>query len=293
MLKVRVAELTRSAPRRMGVELDMSFGEFTLASPFGVAAGLTAIMDTTDVDLTLNMFASSGYSKILAEPNLVTMSGQTASFIAGGEFAVPTVVGVDGVGAVSTNFRSFGTQIQFTPTVIDKDRIRLQVSPTVSSPTGEEVDGIPILDTKSVTTTVELREGQWFAIAGLIQDSQDGTKARAPIVGDIPFVDLFFSRRRVERDETELIILVSPELVHPLEPEEAPLILPGMEVTEPTDWGFFIEGRYEGKDNCHHRSTVWPTWLEKIMDARRDAKRQARFQRNETYYVQGAHGFSG
>jgi hypothetical protein len=80
--------------------------------------------------------------------------------------------------------------------------------------------------------------------------------------------------------------------VHPLEPEQAPLILPGMEVTEPSDWGFFLAGRYEGRDNCHHRSTVWPILQRKILDARKEAKQGAHFQQTEAYYIQGDCGFS-
>ena len=103
---------------------------------------------------------------------------------------------------------------------------------------------------------------------------------------------MLFSKKHVKRDETELLILVSPELVHPLEPEEAPLILPGMEVTEPTDWGFFLSGRYEGRDDCQHRSTYWPKLQRQWLDARRDAKKMAHFRASEAYYIQGDYGFS-
>jgi pilus assembly protein CpaC len=154
------------------------------------------------------------------------------------------------------------------------------------------VDGIPGLSTRAVQTTVDLREGQWLAIAGLLQDEQSGSKVRVPFVGDIPYVDSIFSSKEVRRNESELIVLVSPELVHPLEAEEAPLILPGMEVTEPTDWAFFLSGRYEGRPDCHHRSTVWPVLKRQMLDARHEAKRQARYQDSECYYVQGDYGFS-
>ena len=97
------------------------------------------------------------------------------------------------------------------------------MAPTFSSlNAANTVNGIPGLNTRAVTTTVELREGQWLAIAGLIQDQQTGSKSGVPWLGDIPYLDFFFSNRSVQRDETELLVLVSPELVHPLEPEEAP-----------------------------------------------------------------------
>jgi pilus assembly protein CpaC len=206
---------------------------------------------------------------------------------------VPTVVGVDGVAAASTTFRGFGTQVFFLPTVLDKDRIRLQVTPSLSSLNEDNaVDGIPGLNTRAVFTTVDLREGQWLAIAGLLQDQQDGSKARLPFLGDIPYVDTVFSRKSLKREESELLILVSPELIHPLEADEAPLVLPGMEVTEPTDWGFFFAGRYEGRPDCDHRSTVWPVMKRQAVDARHEAKAQARYQRCESHYIHGAQGFS-
>jgi len=293
MLKVRVAELSRTALREMGAELNLDLGDFAFNSALGLNGAVSAVLDTDEMQLTLEALSTNSYARILAEPNLVTLSGHPASFIAGGEFAVPVVVGVEGAAAATTNFRGFGTQLNFVPTVLDKDRIRLHVAPSFSSLNADNaVDGIPGLDTRAVSTTVDLREGQWLAIAGLLQDQQDGSKVRVPFVGDIPYLDAIFSRKEVRRDETELIVLVSPELVHPLEAEEAPLVLPGMEVTEPTDWGFFFAGRYEGRVNCHHRSTVWPVLQQQIRDARHDAKRQVRYLTSESYYVQGDQGFS-
>jgi pilus assembly protein CpaC len=96
----------------------------------------------------------------------------------------------------------------------------------------------------------------------------------------------------VKRNETELLVLVSPELVHPLEAEEAPAILPGMEVTEPTDCAFYFGGRIEGRTSCDHRSTVWPVSVQQALDARREAKRRGTYQACENYYIEGEHGFS-
>jgi pilus assembly protein CpaC len=202
-------------------------------------------------------------------------------------------VGLDGVGVGTTNFRAFGTQLTFLPTVLDKDRIRLHVTPTLSSINEDlAVDGVPGLNSRAVATTVDLREGQWLAIAGLIQDQQSGSHIRVPFVGDIPIVGSIFSNRELKRDETELIVLVSPELVHPLEAEEAPQILPGMEVTEPGDCAFYVGGRIEGNPNCHHRSTYWPAYRRQMLDARAEAKRLTKYQQSEHYYVQGEYGFS-
>ena len=293
MLKVRVAELTRTALRNVGSQLNLNFGDFSLNSNFGMGSAFSAVLNSKNVQLTIDAIASNSYGKVLAEPNLVTLSGSPASFIAGGEFAVPTAVGVNGIGAVSTNFQGFGAQLQFTPTVLDKDRIRLQVAPTFSSlNAANTVNGIPGLNTRAVTTTVELREGQWLAIAGLIQDQQEGAKAGIPFLSDIPYLDFFFSNRHVQRDETELLVLVSPELVHPLEPEEAPLVLPGMEVTEPGNWAEFFVGDYEGRTGCEHRGTTSPVDRQHLREARIDAKQEARYQRSEDRYLEGPHGFS-
>ena len=200
---------------------------------------------------------------------------------------------VEGAAAATTNFRGFGTQLIFLPTVLDKDRIRLQVAPSFSSINREnEVDGIPGLDTRAVSTTVVLREGQWLAVAGLIQDQQEGSKIRVPFVGDVPYLDSVFSNKRIKREESELLVLVSPELVHPMEAEEVPLILPGMEVTEPTDCQFYFAGRYEGREGCDHRSTISPVYHRQILDARHEAKLQTRYQKCEKHYIIGEHGFS-
>jgi pilus assembly protein CpaC len=293
LLKVRVAELSRTALRRMGSEFNINAGDFTFESLFGLSGTVRAVLNTNDVRFMLEALSTNSYSKILAEPNLVTLSGQPAYFLAGGEFAVPVVVGVEGAAAATTNFRSFGTQLMFTPTVLDKDRIRLHVTPSISSLNAENaVDGIPGLDTRAVSTTVDLRTGQWLAIAGLLQDQQAGSKSRVPLLGDVPVLDSFFSKREVRREETELIVLVSPELVHPLEMEEAPRILPGMEVTEPGNAAFFLSGSIEGRPNCHHRSTVWPNVQREALRWHLGGKHHVNYLQSESYYIQGDHGFS-
>jgi pilus assembly protein CpaC len=178
----------------------------------------------------------------------------------------------------------------FSPTVLDKDRIRLQVSPSFSTLNSENsVNGIFGLDTRSVSTVVELREGQVLAVAGLLQEQQSGKSSRLPLLGDIALVNSIFSNKSISRDETELIVLVSPELVHPMEPENAPSILPGMEVTEPDDKDFFIHGFIEGWPDCDHRSTVWPLYRDRSTKNRHDIFRKTT---SETYYIHGPSGFS-
>lgn len=297
MLKVRVAELTRTALRQMAADFSVKKTSFSLGTILGATGNVSGVFDQGDIDLFLSALNSNSYSKILAEPNLTTLSGQPASFIAGGQFAVPTAVGIGGVQAATTFFQGFGTQLIFTPAVIDKDRIRLSVTPTVSSLNqSNSVNGIPGLNTRSTHTTVEIREGQWLAIAGLIQDAQNGSSARIPLIGNVPVLNLLFANRTVKREETELIILVGPELVHPMEGEQVPLMLPGMEVTDPTNPNFYLIGSIEGDPNCNHRSTVWPKQQKEMWkawaEARRQSRQSSRYQKCEEYYVAGPHGFS-
>ncbi|MGD0897246.1 MAG: type II and III secretion system protein, partial [Thermoguttaceae bacterium] len=198
---------------------------------------------------------------------------------------------------VNTQFRSFGTSLNFTPTILGKDRIRLVVAPSITSLNTENtVDGIPGLNTRTVTTTVDLREGQWLAIAGLVQDQLAGSKAGVPFVSDVPILGTLFSTRSIKRDETELVILVSPKLIHPLDAQETPLVLPGMEITEPSDCSFFLGGAYVGKSDCDSRATLGVAKCshETEVKARAVGEAMSRpaFQRSEKYYLYGPHGLS-
>lgn len=269
-LRVKIAELNRSAARGFGVNVkaNIEFGDavngskLLLASLLNAnASGNTNLGGTSvianisgdDASIGIRYLQSHGVIRLLSEPTLVTLSGRPATFVAGGEFAVPTVVGSVGLNAVTTDFRAFGAIISFLPTVIDKDRIRLQVAPEFSQINSQlTVNNTPGLNVRSATTTVEIREGQTLAIAGLLEDNYKATN-----VGDLPFLAKIFGHRDASRNETELIILVTPELVHPMEPEEVPP-LPGFDVTEPTNCEFFLCGDIEGYPTRDYRSTVWP-----------------------------------
>ena len=293
MLKVRIAELKRSAFRQLGADVDFNINEFFLASALGTSGNsiFSGTFDDGSFNIVLRALMTNGSAKILAEPNLVTLSGQSATFLSGGEFAVPTVVGVGGAQAATTTFKGFGTAIAFTPTVLDKDRVRLSVSPSFSTLNRENsVNGIFGVDTRTITTTVDMREGQVLAIGGLLQEQQSGEIKRIPFISDIPVLSLLTSDKSISRDETELIILVSPELVHPLEPEHAPQILPGMEVTEPDDKRFFCYGDIEGHPHVHHRSTVWPLYKRRLKEA--GYKDLEEIRQSQQYYMSGPFGFS-
>lgn len=174
--------------------------------------------------------------------------------------------------------------------MLDKDRIRLEVTPTFSTLNkSNAVGGVFGLDTRSVNTVVDLREGQVFAIAGLLQEQQRGDSARLPYIGDWKLFNLLTDSRSVSRDETELIILVTPELVHAMDPSQVPSILPGMEVTEPTDHDLYFHGNIEGRPNSHHRSTVWPLHKKRLKQAGYSAFQS--MQKSDEFYIQGEHGF--
>ena len=292
MLKVRIAELSRSSLRTMGVNIDLEIGDFLASSTLGGAGNLFAsgTFSEGSFNATLRALESNGVAQILAQPNLMTLSGRPATFIAGGEFAVPTVVGVGGAQAASTSFHGFGTQLSFTPTVLDKDRIRLQVNPSYSALNqANSVNGIPGLNTRATSTTVDLREGQVLAIAGLIESSQSASRSRIPFIGNLPVLGWPFNSKSISRTETELVILVSPELVSPMDPRDVPSLMPGMEVTEPSDHDFYGRSQIEGRPNVHHRSTVWPTYRDQLLNPKlymNDC------QQSQGYFMQGMQGLS-
>lgn len=274
-LKVKMASLNRSKARGLGVDLSVSVadGQFFLKSMVdslmtssngGVSANLlnksgsfggAYSFSDGGISWGINYLESAGVVRVLSEPTLVTTSGKEATLVAGGEFACPTTVGVGGASAVSTSFRAYGAIVSFLPVVIDKDLIRLDISPEFSSLSAEGSNsqtGTPGLTTRSITTTVEMREGQTLAIGGLIDTSMKGESS-----GDLPWIGNIIGTRGTTAEETELIVLVSPELVLPLEPEAVPP-LPGFDVTEPTNGQFYIHGKLEGTPTQEYRSVVWP-----------------------------------
>jgi len=292
MLKVRIAELKRSAARKLAADFDAEVGDFLFGSALA-GAGNALISGTFGADsfeVVLEALEQYEVAKILAQPTLVTMSGQPATFISGGEFAVPTVVGISGAEAATTDFRGYGTLLNFTPTVLDKDRIRLQVNPQFSTlNSSTSVNGIFGLDTRSASTTVELREGQVLAIAGLMQSQQSGDTARIPGLGAWPIVGSLLSRKSATSAETELLVVVSPEIVHGVNAADAPVLFPGMEVTEPTDTEFYLRNRIEGRPGHHHRATVWDNYRDQLVHPRLYFNA---YENSARFYMNGNIGFS-
>jgi pilus assembly protein CpaC len=188
----------------------------------------------------------TGYFQSLAEPNLIAYNGQEASFLAGGEFPVPIVQGA--TGTVSIEFKEFGVRLNFKP-VIAGDLIRLKVRPEVSSldfNNGILLQGfrIPALTTRRAETDVELRDGQSFAIAGLIDNHAQDDVAAIPILSQIPIVGNLFKSKAERKERTELIVIVTPRLVRPLNPDEVPPLptLPGRFLPSGDEIGEQLEG---------------------------------------------------
>ena len=199
---------------------------------FSVSDALNIFLYRKDLNLgtIIQALQSKQLVQILAEPNLLTMSGKTASFLAGGEFPFPTIQGGGGgVGQVTVQFREFGIRVQFLPTVTARGTIRLVVTPEVSSldvANGLNVQGytVPGLDVRRVQTEVELVNGQSFVIAGLMDNRLTETIDRIPGLSSIPLLGKLFQSRMISRNNSELLVLVTPEIIDPakqgLEPPE-------------------------------------------------------------------------
>ncbi len=249
-LRVRVAELSRTAADHAGVNINVLFNDARniVHSSLGAATGtLSGTFENGEIGILLDWLCSNGTAKILAEPTATVLSGRSTRFLAGGEFAVPTIVGVGGAAGTTTSFRGFGTTIQATPTVIDRDNIRIGVIAEYSNiSTQNTVSGIPGLNTRRIDTVVEMREGQTIAMAGLLSNRLTTQVQRIPLLGDIPKIGpLFFSNKTLTHEENELLILITPELVRPIDAHEVPPV-PGFDVTRPSHEQFWKMNMTEG-----------------------------------------------
>jgi pilus assembly protein CpaC len=253
-MRVVIAEVSRSELRDAGVDWNVLFnnGRHSIGGSLGgaTATTLSGIFENGEINLLVRWLASNGTATLLAEPTIVCMSGHSASLLAGGEFPVPTIIGLGG--GQNTAFRGVGTSMVVTPTVMDRDLIRLQIVPEFSAVNNDNaVNGIPGTNVKRVQTTVELREGQTLAIGGLISRQGTTDVSRIPLLGDIPFIgSRLFHGKHSSEGETELLVLVSPEIVRPMEPDEVPP-LPNYYITHPNDHDLFKYGRTEGNPDTN------------------------------------------
>lgn len=256
MVRVRIAELSRSQLRQFGV--DWSYltrnGRHSIAQSFAANTPvLTGIFENGEISVLVDALASNGTAKVMEDSVLTVISGDSASFLSGGEFAVPTTVGLGGAAAATTTFRGFGVSVIATPTVIDHDLIRMQIVPELSSINqGNAVGGVPGVNVNRVQTRVELREGQTIVLGGLFSRQQQTEVTRIPLLGEIPVVGkLLFNRKQATEDETEMLIIVTPEIVRAMDPEDVPP-MPGFHVTHPDDFDLFHYNRTEGNPDLGH-----------------------------------------
>jgi pilus assembly protein CpaC len=216
----------------------------TVTDSFGILSKSFSI-GSIDIDATLDALERRGLSKTLAEPTLVALSGERASFLAGGEFPIPVAqsnslgAGTNGA-AISVEFKSFGVSLGFTPTVLNDKVISLVVEPEVSSldPSASvSINGlvIPGLQTRRARTTVELRDGESFAIAGLLRKDFQTTVRQFPLLGSLPIIGALFRSSGFSKGETELLIVVTPHLVAPLKPDQVRLPTDRIEDPRPID----------------------------------------------------------
>tara|TARA_R110002111_G_scaffold168038_2_gene234014 strand:- start:139450 stop:141483 length:2034 start_codon:yes stop_codon:yes gene_type:complete len=250
MIHVTIAQMNRTMMRQLGVDLSVLFDggrQFIGSTMGGVPSTLTGIFEAGEVNVLINALAQNGTTKIMARPTLTVLSGHSASFLAGGEFAVPTIVGVGGAQGTSTTFRGFGTSIVVTPIVLDKDLIRMRIVPEYSQINdSNSVGGIPGLNSRRAQTTVELREGQTIVLAGLFGHDASTGVTRIPWLGELPLIGSYlFSSKQSSQGESELLITVTPQLVRPMEEDEVPPY-PGFEVTVPQDKELYKYAMTEG-----------------------------------------------
>jgi pilus assembly protein CpaC len=273
MLEVRVAEMARRVTKELGINFTwVNGGEFG-ASLLG---GLTELVNPTNANIAsggafgllvspavnamlrlntgnstwtgfVDALQSDGLAKVLAEPTLIALSGQQANFLAGGEFPIPVP---QGLGTVAIEYKAFGVGLSFTPTVLNQDHISIKVAPEVSEldfTTAVQISGfiVPGLTTRRASTTIELADGQSFAIAGLLRENILEDVQKFPLLGDIPVLGALFRSEEFRKSETELIIIVTAHLVKPL--NMARQTLPTDYYVEPSDAEFYLEGLLTGK----------------------------------------------
>lgn len=298
LLRCTVAEINRSASRKLGFNgwlggdnlRDVFFvqnlnninpsnigaveGASPLAAmPFAVAQGGIPITDQTtlsfgfprvQMQVFIQAMRENGLLRVLAEPNLVAVNGQKATFLAGGEVPIP----ISTSDKIKIEYKEFGIRLNFTPAVLGEGRLRLLVAPEVSEPdfSNSVTFGgiaIPGFSTRRVQTTVEVGEGETIAIGGLLSQKTRGVITKIPGLGDIPVLGALFRSVDYQTDETELVVLVTPELAAGVSPDEVTFV-PGANYVEPNDFELYMLGEMDGKPSRDlpvlqpRVNNVWP-----------------------------------
>jgi pilus assembly protein CpaC len=280
MLEVRFVELNRTAGRELGVQwnrfgghsvanigsgqpasslpinapssatgipaTEVAAGVLSGGSPFGFMLG-RIISGSVTTDVMINALEQKGVARSLAEPNLVALSGETASFLAGGEYPIP----VSGsLGTVSVTYKKYGVGLAFTPTVLSRGLVNMKIEPEVSQIDTTHMisvaNGIqvPALIVRRASTTVELRDGQSFMIGGLLQNTSNNQIDQLPWLGSVPVLGTLFSSKQYQQNQTDLVIIVTPHLVRPTRPGDD-LKTPLDDTLPPNDSDFFLLGKAE------------------------------------------------
>lgn len=268
MLKVRFAEMQRSVSKSLSSSLGVRGGtDMGVAGATGTllnninnntgnwqsrtgsqgALGLGFTAGSLEFGVLLEALESKGVVRTLAEPNLTALSGQEAKFLAGGEYPIP-VTGTNG--SISIEYKPFGVELNFTPVVVDGTTINLQINAAVSSidtTTSVTTNGISVnaFKRRETSTTVEMRDGESFAIAGLLQDDFRDLNGQVPWLGDVPILGALFRSADYQRNQSELVIIVTPHLVTPVRGDT--LALPTDRVRLPTEKELFLFGKTAGK----------------------------------------------
>jgi pilus assembly protein CpaC len=279
LLEVRFIEAFRDSSRELGINWrtlggpsKITFGTRDLVSgttPFGSLLGVI-LSGGIDADALIQALEQRGVARRLAEPNLIALSGDTATFLAGGEFPFP--VGQDD-NTITLEFKKFGVSLAFTPTVLADGVINLQIDPEVSQLDNtnairlSDIE-IPSLTVRRASTTVELRDGQSFVIAGLLQSNSSTQRDQLPWMGDVPVLGALFRSSAYRRDETDLAIIVTPRIVEPIAPGDR--VATPLDATRPAnEIDFFLLGKDEVKSarvTRHTRELMDRPWVGHIID---------------------------
>ena len=248
LLEVRFLEASRSAVKEIGFGNTIDANDVLASTESGTVSGLAETtvalftnLGNENIDVRLRALEEKGVIRTLAEPNLVALSGDTASFLAGGEFPIP--VGQRN-GEITVEFKKFGVGLDFTPTVLGDGLVNLRVRPEVSAldrnngirASNIEIPGISV---RRADTTIELRDGQAFAVAGLLQNDYSNDVRQTPWLSNVPVLGALFSSKRYQRNESELVIIVTPRLVQPAAHPDM-LASPLDAFAEPSESEFFL-----------------------------------------------------
>lgn len=285
MLEVKIAEVSKNLLNRLGASLsgsttsgDWTYGVISqlLSGPTGADNTLFTFLKNNGTEVTVDAQKKDELLKVLAEPTIVAISGQEGSFLSGGKIYLPT--GRDTNGTVTLEEKEYGVGLRFLPTVLSNGMVDLQVTPEVSELNKDgsafTVSGItsvyPSISTRRASTTVQLRDGESFAIAGLLRNNVYESIKRVPLLGDIPLIGALFRTSQFQKEQTELLFVVTPRLVRP---SPTALALPTENFKEPDQFNFMLNGRMEG-----FRSSE-----EKAADKRaEEEKKQAASQSSDT-----------